>query len=410
LTPKNDPALPEGSGPAEPEGTPPPSKPRKPSTTTRFFGVADENGPPRLPRGLLVAAFSLLVVVLLVFIFRQLAVVLKPLFIAAFIAYLIMPAHQFLVRIRIPPLLSYGVLVLFLVVIAFALFRIADRSVQQIADRSDVYGEKIADLKDRIDEFLDEMQSIVEKVRGGTGSAPAAETALREDSPEETRAFIISTLTTMIGGFGSFLFTILAIVIYLLFLIAEAESFRRRVNTVFESERAEKILEVVRDINKGISEYISVKTLVSFMVALLSTIVLGVFGVDFFLLWGILTFLLNFIPYVGSAVALVLPLGLALLQFGLGWAFLAVVLLLSAVQSVIGYVVEPKLTGERLDLSPIMIMLALTFWGWLWGFVGAVLAVPLIVSVKVILDHIEATRPIAGLMSNMPAIRHDKNT
>ena len=198
--------------------------------------------------------------------------------------------------------------------------------------------------------------------------------------------------------------------IYLLFLIAEAESFRRRVNTVFGSERAEAILEVVRDINKAISDYISVKTLVSFLVALSSTIVLGLFQVDFFLLWGILTFLLNFIPYVGSAVALVLPIGLALLQFGFGWQFIAVLLLLSAVQSAIGYVVEPKLTGERLDLSPIMIMLALAFWAWLWGFVGAVLAVPLIVSVKVILDHIEATRPIAGLMSNMPAIRHDRNS
>ena len=226
----------------------------------------------------------------------------------------------------------------------------------------------------------------------------------------ETRAFVTSTIATVLGGFGSFVITFLLIVVYLLFLIAEAETFRRRVKTVFGQERAETVLRVVRDINHAISEYISVKTLVSFLVALLSTIVLGLFQVDFFLLWGILTFLLNFIPYVGSVVAAGLPIGLAFLQFGVTWESLAVLVLLAGVQGVIAYVVEPTLTGKRLDLSPLMVMLALAFWSWLWGFVGMVLAVPLTVSVKIILDHIEATRPIAGLMSNMPAIRHDRET
>ncbi|MBN2491960.1 MAG: AI-2E family transporter, partial [Planctomycetes bacterium] len=352
----------------------------------------------------------LVVVVLLVFIFHELAGVLKPLFIAVFLGYLIMPAHRFLLRLRIPSLPSYGVIVLALVVISFVLYRVAYRSAIDVQQRLPVYGEKLEALQRAFHAKLDRLQSMAESLRQGGGDgdpgpapATAAPPPAADDLSARTRTFLTTSIGTLIGSLVDFLVVFFAILVYLLFLIAEAEGFQRRVTTVFGAERAAKVLRVVHDINQAISGYIAVKTFVSFLVALLSTIVLGLIQVDFFLLWGILTFLFNFIPYVGSVAAAGLPIGLTLLQFGLGFEFVAVALLLAGVQGVMGYGVEPKLTGKRLDLSPLMILLALAFWAWLWGFVGAVLAVPLLVSVKIILEHIEATRPIAGLMSSLPA-------
>jgi len=392
---------------------------KKPRSTTAFFAIASADDQPRLPRGLLVVAFSLVIVVLVVFIFKQLAEVLQPVFIAAFIAYMIMPAHRLLVRFRIPPILSYGVIVLFLVVVTFALYRVTARSADQMSKKFPQYQQKISDLREKFDRFVLRLQSLFEKAQGKkpddtrTGAGKTGVDDKNQPEPKGTppkidppdsniRDRVLSVISPIVTNFSGFVLGLIVIIVYLVFLIAEAETFHRRVK-VFGEERGELILRVVREINKAISEYIALKTFICFLVAVLSTIVLGAFGVDFFLLWGVLTFLFNYIPYVGSVFAAGLPIGLALLQFGFTFPFFAVAVLLLGVQNFIGYVVEPRMTGKRLDLSPLMILLSLAFWSWLWGIIGAILAVPLVVGVKIILDHIEMTKPIAGLMSNMPA-------
>ena len=129
--------------------------------------------------------------------------------------------------------------------------------------------------------------------------------------------------------------------------------------------------------------------------------VLLVFGVDFAILWAILIFLLNFIPYLGSLVALAPPILLAFLQFDEVWRGFAVTGLLIGVQLFTGQYLEPHLAGRKLNLSPLLIILALAFWGYLWGPVGMILAVPLTVVCKIILDNIPETKPVGTLMSNV---------
>jgi len=396
-----------------------PASKKKPRSTTAFFALTSADDQPRLPRGLMVIAFSLLVVVLVVFIFKQLAEVLQPVFIATFIAYMITPAHRFLVRFRIPPVLSYGVIVLFVVVITFGLYRVTAKSAAELKEKIPDYQKKVSELRVKFDRFVLRLQSLFEKAQGKKSDdtrseggktgvddksqpGPNEKTTRIDPSDTNIRDRIQGWISPVVTNFSGFVIGLIVIIVYLVFLIAEAETFHRRVK-VFGEERGELILRVVGEINKAISEYIAIKTFICFLVAVLSTIVLGVFGVDFFLLWGILTFLFNFIPYVGSVFAAGLPIGLALLQFGFTFPFFAVAVLLLVVQNFIGYVIEPRMTGKRLDLSPLMIMLSLAFWSWLWGIVGAILAVPLVVGLKIILDHIEMTKPIAGLMSNMPA-------
>ena len=123
-----------------------------------------------------------------------------------------------------------------------------------------------------------------------------------------------------------------------------------------------------------------------------------VLGVDFAFLWGVLTLLLNYVPNVGPLVAGVLPAPLALIQHGWLWALL-VVAGLAVTEQVIGNYVDPKLQGKSLDISPLVVLLSVIFWGRVWGVAGAVLAVPLTATVVIACAHIPALRPVALLLS-----------
>jgi predicted PurR-regulated permease PerM len=122
--------------------------------------------------------------------------------------------------------------------------------------------------------------------------------------------------------------------------------------------------------------------------------------VDYAGLWALIAFLFNYIPYLGSFVAIVLPVLLSLVQFEDPLRSLVILALLVFPQTAIAYLIEPRVAGKALDLSPFVIILSLAFWGSLWGIVGMILAVPLVVTIKAILDHMLVTRPFGRMLSN----------
>lgn len=124
------------------------------------------------------------------------------------------------------------------------------------------------------------------------------------------------------------------------------------------------------------------------------------FGADFAFTWGILTFLGNFIPYIGSFVVCLLPIMQGFFQFDTLWEPLTMGLVLICIHQITGNVIEPRITGKSLGISPLAILFTLAFWGYCWGVVGMFLAVPLTVLVKLIMENIEATKPIAALISS----------
>jgi AI-2 transport protein TqsA len=134
------------------------------------------------------------------------------------------------------------------------------------------------------------------------------------------------------------------------------------------------------------------------VLALPAMLVLWIFGIKFVVLWGAVTFLANFVPYLGSLVACGLPILFAFLDLGFGWQPLTAAVLLICVHVSSAYLVEPAITGKAVDLSPLVVLIALSFWGLCWGLVGMVLAVPLTAMLKIILQNAAGTRPIARLM------------
>ena len=369
-----------------------------------------------IPTWLVGLTLGLLLVVLAVFVFQQLADILKPLFIAGFLGYLIMPVHRFLAGFRVPTVVSYVVLVAVIMMVGFVFSRITIKSFGDLKDNFPKYEAKIDAVRTRVEGALDwiydrlnphRAERTTERATEGTAEDTATAPA---GSRKEPRAEIMSRdllgrqLTSILNSFAGFILAMFVVVVYLGFLLAEMEGIQRRVGVVFGKERGQDVLRVFDDINRAISRYISVKVFIAFLVGFLTTVALAVLGVEFFILWGILSFLFNFVPYVGSIVASAPPIAMAFLQFGVGWRVMAVAVLLIVVQNVVGYVVEPRLTGRKLGVSPLLTLLGLAFWYWLWGVVGMILAVPLVVILKIVLEHIDATRPIAALMSGSPPV------
>jgi len=153
------------------------------------------------------------------------------------------------------------------------------------------------------------------------------------------------------------------------------------------------------EIDRKVRRYIITKVLTSATTGLLTGLLLWALGVDLALVFGMMAFLLNFIPSIGSIIATLMPLPIALMQFGLGWQFGLVVLLPGAVQMTIGNGLEPKIMGDSLDLHPITILLTLIFWGLVWGPVGMLLAAPITAVLKIVLERFETTRPLAELLA-----------
>jgi AI-2 transport protein TqsA len=122
-------------------------------------------------------------------------------------------------------------------------------------------------------------------------------------------------------------------------------------------------------------------------------------GVELAVMFAMLTFLLNFIPSIGSIVAVIIPLPVILLQYGFGWQFWFVLAFAGMVQFVIGNVLEPKMMGESLGLHPVTVLLFLMFWGLVWGIPGMFLAVPITAILKIVLCRIPTTVPVANLLA-----------
>lgn len=191
------------------------------------------------------------------------------------------------------------------------------------------------------------------------------------------------------------------ILAYLMFIFLEQKMFDRKLRAFLpKKERRSQTEAILQDIASDIRTYVGVKTFVSGLTGLVSYVVLKMVGLDFAEFWAVLIFIFNFVPNVGSLFATLLPSVLALVQFPDSFWQAGVVLGgVGAIQLVVGNVIEPKMMGSSLNMSPLVIILSLVLWGSIWGLIGMFLCVPLMVVAMIILANFEQTRPIARLLS-----------
>ncbi len=211
------------------------------------------------------------------------------------------------------------------------------------------------------------------------------------------------------GALTGILGDLALIVVYVGFLLFEQKTFSNKLAKMFpDPAKRTQIEELIDNIQLQIQTYIRIKTLVSVFTALVGYIVLTLVGVDFASFWAFAIFLLNYIPIVGSTVATIFPALLTLIQFDTFAPFLIVGIGLTSAQFAVGNVIEPKLMGSSLNLSPMVVVLSLVLWGSLWGIPGMFLCVPIMVILLIVLSHFDATRPIAVMLSESGELGNDR--
>jgi predicted PurR-regulated permease PerM len=341
---------------------------------------------------LTVVALSLLFVVLVIHLLQLFAPILQRLLIAVFAGYVLLPIQRELVRRKVPSKLAYVIILALIVTLMFGLGTTAFNSFKNMTpQRLEQYQQKFDLLVERTARVLKAEQT-----------EPASQWLRRTvGSRENFSQHLFPAARGVAGTFLDLSTSALIVFVYLIFLAAEKLTLPKRLQLSFGERRAGHVLEIIRHINDAIMRYIAVKTWVSFVTAVLSLVILVAFGVEFAVLWALLIFAFNFIPYLGSLVAITPPILLSFLQFDSYWQGAIITIWLIGVQAFTGQILEPRLAGKSLNLSPLLILLALSFWGFLWGIIGMILAVPLTVVCKIVLDNIPETKPVGTLMSNM---------
>jgi AI-2 transport protein TqsA len=190
------------------------------------------------------------------------------------------------------------------------------------------------------------------------------------------------------------------IVIYVIFLLLEESTFPTKHRLFFREEhKYYQSKELLREINASFGNYLTIKTFTSFLTALLSYLLMLLFGLDTPLLWATVIFLLNYIPSIGSLIATIFPVLIAVLQHGNLISGLWILIGVGSIQVLVGNFLEPKLMGNSLNISPLVVIISLIAWGAIWGVLGMVLSVPIMVMLIIVFAKFEDTKPIAILLS-----------
>ncbi len=209
-------------------------------------------------------------------------------------------------------------------------------------------------------------------------------------------SFVFSLFNYSTGLLG----TIFIIVVYAIFILLEESTFKSKLERVLpHTEAFEEQFALIKKVEKSVSKYLGLKTLICLMTSILSYFALILVGVDFPVFWAFLIFILNYIPIIGSYVATFLPVTFALLQFASFTPALILLLTVGSIQVIIGNFIDPRIMGNNVNLSPLVIILSLSFWGAVWGVIGMFLSVPLMIIVLIVFSKIPRFKPLAILMS-----------
>lgn len=307
--------------------------------------------------------------------------ILVPISFAVFFAIVALGAVAWLEKRGFKTWVAISLVALTVVGIFTALVVIISRSVSEITAALPVYRGKFNVWQS---EFVDLLEQI------GIGSSGIA--GLDIASPDNVVDFVVKTLRGTVGAFS----TTLLVVILVLFILAESASFKRRINLALGSRFDLSKMAGAAD---QISRYLLIKTFTSALTGIMVAAWVWAMRIDFPMIWGVLAFILNYIPVIGSIAASIPALMVSLVT--LGTADTAVIAIGYMVINIgISNFLEPVILGRGLGLSPLIVFLSLIFWGWVWGPAGMLLSVPLTVAVKILIEHSTEFSWIARLMGD----------
>lgn len=209
-----------------------------------------------------------------------------------------------------------------------------------------------------------------------------------------------SVINKIIAAFSAIFSNIVQIFLYVLFLLIDQQFFNSKLNALFpKKETRQKANHILNSISKGVKTYIFITTVISLITGFLTYLICEMFSLQGAVLWGFIAFVLNFIPTIGSIIAVLIPVIFALIQFPELSDVLLLSLCLVLIQFVIGNILYPRLMGNKLNISQFVVILSLVIWGAMWGTVGMFLSVPLMMILMITLAQFHSTKNLAILIS-----------
>ncbi|MCC3860289.1 AI-2E family transporter [Pseudemcibacter aquimaris] len=309
-----------------------------------------------------------------------------PFLISVVIWYLINTLSDYYYKIKIgafrfPKALCFITSLITTIVAIYLIVEMIGNNIADVRAAAPVYQENLLNLSDRVFNLL------------GIENQPNLSQLIGQIDLRPFISNIAGTMASIAGNAG-------LILIYVLFLFLEQASFSPKLEALLNgSKHSGTVQEIIHTIHEKIETYVAIKTFVSILTGTACYFVLLMNDVDYASFWAFIIFLLNYIPTVGSMLAVLFPALLSLVQFPTFTPFLIVLTSLVCIQVAVGNILEPKLMGNSLNLSPLVVMLSLAIWGSIWGVAGMFLSVPFTVILMIIFSEFPKTRPIAILLS-----------
>jgi AI-2 transport protein TqsA len=208
----------------------------------------------------------------------------------------------------------------------------------------------------------------------------------------------VQSLASGLSSAGGVLSFLVLVFFFALLMLLEASSWRRKTKIALHRWQTAAVLGTMPVVAEKVRSFMLIRTILGIVSGVLAAAWLWLLGVDFAVFWGVLFFLLNYLPNIGSILAGIPPTVLAFLQLGFGWGLLAAGGLI-VMEQFMGNFLDPKLTGRTLNVSSLVVLLSVLLWGWIWGIAGALIAVPITVTLILVFANADALRPIAVLLS-----------
>lgn len=209
-----------------------------------------------------------------------------------------------------------------------------------------------------------------------------------------------SYASDLLSSSVDFISALMVVLFYVLFLLLEQRSFTKKIRKLFSTaKQRNNFTEVVTKIDNSVHTYIATKSILSLVVSIITFFILYFFEVDFPFLWAFLTFLLSFIPFIGAFASVLFPVLIYLLQTEDMVSVSILLSVLLGLQIVFGNILEPKIVGNSVNLSPLVVLISLTFWSAIWGIAGMFLCVPITVTLMIVFNSFPKTKGIAIMLS-----------
>jgi len=327
------------------------------------------------------AALAIVLLFVAGFVLKLARPVLLPFTLAVFLSYIVDPALTFLTRCRCPRPGAVAVVLAMMFVFLYLAGVLVYSSGKAFVTELPKYQERFADLARLIE----------------SGLGP-----FRIDVPAALKGLDVNRVGTAvlkaIGPFFSLLGKLLLVFLFLVFIVAGRGRAEKKFPKAVGDGNAGRVRGLLERINAQVRKYLVIKTGISLANGLMVYAVLSIFGVDFAALFGLIAFLLNFIPSIGSLMAAILRVGFAFFQFGTFWTPFWIFAITVGLDTILGDFIEPRVMGKGLGLSPLLVFFSLIFWGWLWGIPGMILSVPLTAVIKIVCQNVPPLKPVAVLM------------